>query len=269
MKPIYKEISKMTGAPYVRYDYDRLLIRPAGTDPGKESWHRDIKPDQTVLQFGGWLSLQHDQRFSMIPGSQIKSQAEFDRIWSAHKSKAKKSKYGFSFGFDLESKNSNENNEIINVPVGSLIQFFSHVVHETIPNKNKRAGSPMIRLFSGFSMTFDPSTVHPRFVQEQIHRYQIQKPLLLPSGQEAPLFPKQYISTGLKSLLNLSEPYPKELKREWKVASGGNKGSVFIVLKQFANSFAEDGLSNGLYYPAATAKELKRIAYHRCIQSQQ
>lgn len=266
MKPLWKELEKITGAPYVRYDYDRLMIRPVGTDPGKESWHRDIKPDETFLQFGGWLSLEQDQRFSFIPGSHIKSKTEFEHLFEAHSSKAKKSKLGFSYGFELEASAVPKQNEIIDVPVGHLIQFFSHIVHETIPNRNKRTTRPMIRLFAGFSMSWKKSSVHPKFIEEQIHRYEIQKPLLLPSGQEAQLYPKQYISTGAKILVKLSEPFPNQLKRQWKVASGPTAGTVHTVLKQFANSYVADGfIKNGLYYSPATNKELQRISYHRII----
>jgi hypothetical protein len=125
---------------------DRVLIRPAGDLPTRESWHRDespyASPEQGDIVFGGWLNLDLEpQYFSCAIGS--------------HRGidPTKRGTKGFNKLSPEEVATFEANKRIIEIPPGGLIVFNEDLAHEILINRQTKKTFTSIRLFHGFRFT--------------------------------------------------------------------------------------------------------------------
>jgi len=253
----YRALSRMTGAGWVRHNPDRLLVRSPGTNPTAESFHQDFAPDRTEYQFGGWLSLKEDQKFSYMAESQLREH----RFYSTYDENVAGRKDGFTRNRDKINKIFYDQfHRVIDIPVGSLILFFSHILHEIKPSKLK---TTMIRQFFNVNFSTDPRTISPVFVREQRMRLINQVPPKLPSGQEPREVPKMYWPIQRNLLVKLSEQYPNYMCEMWSVKDRNSPlwGQQFRGLKQFPGPFTDKDGNPINCFRRATEDELKRVGY--------
>ena len=113
---------------------DRLMARPIGATPSKETWHRDEAPAAKAsdITYGGWVNLDTKaQYFSCIPGSHTKTRGKG--------------------GFTPASKEKlNKKRVLIPVPPGSFVIFYEHILHEVTGKKMSYAS---LRLFQGWRIS--------------------------------------------------------------------------------------------------------------------
>lgn len=171
----------------VQVFFDRVLLRPTGAAPSKESWHRDVTPDtdEDDIVFGGWLNLDDTpQFFSCVPGTQDKS--------------------GESGFVPIKEKFEGTKVEI---PPGYGILFYQDLIHEVLPTKTKQN---MYRVFHGFRVT---ESLNPIFdVEETIKKQGVPK---IPSAQTPPMYAKTHPVFHQEKLALFSEKF-KDVCRDEK-----------------------------------------------------
>lgn len=157
---------------------DRIMVRPAGDVPMKESWHRDVSPwaqpgDQIL---GGWLNLDEtSQYFSAVPRSFLRGSAK-------------------GFVSEEAPKGGGTTYEI---PPGSMVLFREDILHEVVARKQKHTS---IRIFHAFriSSRLGTSTLGPS-LEEVRHTLADQSVLLIKSGQLPPAYPQSAIRFPLQA----------------------------------------------------------------------
>ena len=181
--------------------FDRILLRPTGSAPSKESWHRDVTPntEEGDTVFGGWVNLDDTpQFFSCVPGTQGETtEAGFVPI----KEKFKGTK--------------------VEIPPGFGILFYQDLIHEVLPTKTKQN---MYRVFHGFRVTDSSNPIFD--VEETIKKQGVPK---IPSGQIPPLYSKSHPVFHKEKLQVFSEKFKDICRNE--------KG----IVHRFMNSLEDYG----------------------------
>ena len=103
---------------YIQCLFDRMMYRPSGQTPSKESWHRDssqsLHENDTV--FGGWVNFDdNSQYFSCVPGTY-----------------KKQDKSGF-----MPIKDEDFTGTKVEIKPGHGILFHQTLIHEVLPTKLK------------------------------------------------------------------------------------------------------------------------------------
>ena len=157
---------------------DRLMIRNPGLKPTAETWHRDVVPSNMILDddiiYGGWINLDNkDQYFSCVLGSHLDI-------------KLKNLNSGFSTIPKDDVKSIGKLKTQIKIPPGHLIIFPQYLLHEIVSKSNSYT---MKRLFIGWKQTKSTDMFYKDFVS----RLKTQSIMMLPSGQEPPMYAKMHI----------------------------------------------------------------------------
>jgi hypothetical protein len=147
---------------------DRMMIRPAGVSPSRESWHRDEAPSahDDDMVFGGWVNLDaKNQFFSCVPETHLATRG--------------------NEGFHVLSKEVhaelNKNRFKVCIPPGHLLIFHEHIIHEVNATKLKYDS---VRLFLGWRVTKSISPLH----DDILKRLEDQDVMKLKSNQEPPMY---------------------------------------------------------------------------------
>lgn len=188
---------------YLEQLFDRVCVRRAGTNLTSESWHRDKTPPEIKLPllgseigkleskktllnrgtiFGGWLNLDVDQTqyFSCARGSH-----KFDNGENEHEH------FGFAQIKPSEYPKFEAKKVRVPVPPGHWIIFYQHIAHQVCPEKIQRDS---FRLFAGFNF-LNSKNPKPLFGIDYMSRVvEFQESVLLPSGQQPPLFAANNLS---------------------------------------------------------------------------
>ena len=201
---------------------DRMLHRHAGTCAVSESWHRDETPraKQSDKTFGGWWNLDnHTQYFSCVPGTHkgVRGHSGFSTV----KNKADKEHYN-----GLRTK--------VEIPPGSILLFYEHMMHEVISTKAK---VDQHRLFVGWRVTKETD---PLF--EIDNRVEQQAVMLLKSGQFPPMYSRLHWTNWRQKILDFTEFVKKECTVSRRMESGKDKGKVYQIVGQHMQSLADYGL---------------------------
>lgn len=172
---------------YCEQLFDRMCIRRKGTSTSRETWHRDlcpmvlsdgrVKPHEHV--FGGWINFDNDPQY-------------FSCALSTHKDDFLLKKKGN--GFVLQATPPPQITTKVQVPPGHAIVFYQHILHQVLPQKQKKDS---VRLFQAFRLSTSPEPIFPK---ETILRWiHDQATPLLPSGQHPPMYSTNHSSVFLFS----------------------------------------------------------------------
>ena len=186
-RKVFKFLKRTFPQKKVHCFFDRLLLRPTGAIPSKESWHRDVTPGtlEEDLVFGGWTNFDDTpQFFSCVPGTHEKQK---------------------NSGFvPVEGKFKGTKVEI---PPGFGILFYQDLIHEVLPTKTKQNA---YRLFHGFRVTEGTDPIFD--VRETIQKQGVPQ---IPSGQLPPLYSKSHPVFHKEKLNTFSEKF-KDICRDEK-----------------------------------------------------
>jgi len=149
---------------------DRVMVRLAGGNIGRESLHRDVDPssvsDSTIKGvYGGWLNLsyRHDT-FFCIPGTH-KDHCTGKGFFKIPKSELPKYK---------------DKCIAVNIPPGHCIVFNERILHEINPSKSAK-----YRMFLGHRLTVGPRSIDPK----TLRAIRTMAPVALKSGQDSRMWP--------------------------------------------------------------------------------
>ena len=162
-KTVKKLLEKDLKGKYIQGLFDRMLIRPSGRFPTKESWHRDITPGlkETSFVFGGWVNLDDENNhFSCVPETQT---------------------FQKESGF-VKLKDQEITGKKIKIEPGHGILFHQSLIHEVLPNKLNHTS---YRIFHGFHISEKKENIfeYSKFIEDQ-------GVPPLPSGQTPPMYAK-------------------------------------------------------------------------------
>ena len=188
---VYKQVYpllKKKNENLVQVLFDRMMVRPVGASPGRETWHRDITPDlpEADTVYGGWVNFDLEpQYFSCVPGSHNKTTNQT----------------GFSPVTKQEAEEYKKLKRKIEIGPGQGILFRQDIVHEVLSTPAKKQ---QLRVFHGFRVTTDlNSPLNPLFEnQNTIIDQGVPK---IPSGQTPPMYSKQHIGLHTQKLLDFSD----------------------------------------------------------------
>jgi hypothetical protein len=199
---------------------DRVQWRAPGTKTTAESFHRDLTvygPGSSAQEgdhfFGGWLNFDpYPQYFSCVPGTQKPGE---------------NSGAGFSPLSPAQVGEYKDKKELIEVPPGHLIIFYSNIIHEVVPRKRDY---PSVRMYCGWRLTTQSRTLFDDFLK----RMREQSAMQLPSRQEPPMhssmhwmrWPDELQAWSLK---NIADEYLVTRT----VQSGKRQGEVFRVVPRY------------------------------------
>lgn len=174
--------------------FDRLMRRPKGAVPLKESWHRDesenTQPGDDI--FGGWINLDaQTQYFSCAPRTHLEPGAR-DRNDGFAKITDSTDKAHYQSIADAHGP--------VEIPPGHMLVFYERLVHEVI---NKPAKYLMRRMFLGWRAT---NAVEPLFgTQLTGHWMTVQAPPKIKSGQDPPIFGPIHANLHIDKIIALSD----------------------------------------------------------------
>ena len=162
---------------------DRIMIRPPGDVPNKESWHRDESPMADVLNgdltFGGWVNYDKEpQYFSCVPGT--------------HKNldpTTRDPKKGFH---KVDKKNISTYEKmkvLVEIQPGEMIVFIEDLVHEIVSNAKSKKSFTSIRQFFGWRFTKQKGISIHKHLDELLEKQSV---VPLKSGQIPAMIPKIY-----------------------------------------------------------------------------
>jgi hypothetical protein len=214
---------------------DRMLFRPAGKVPTKESWHRDQSPvDEDDRVFGGWLNCDpigaDPQVFSCVLGTHNDKRGPkgFAKI---DKTVARRERY-------------DQRCTQVAVPPGHWIVFHQNIVHEV---NAVRRDSPQRRVFAGWRLTVSDQPLFGEILRVCTN----QGVPRLPSGQKVPMY----------AALHWTYERNRKLLLDWSAAAikpellvqRELKGKTLTVVPRFMSSLKELGLA---MYPEYSKEEL-------------
>jgi len=152
--------------------FDRMMLRPAGKSPTKESWHRDVTPGLPAedTMYGGWVNFDSlPQYFSCVPKSH---------------NDAKNNAAGFAKIKSVAQLNRCKRHKtVVEIPAGHMIVFHQNLIHEVIA---KTLDRHQYRLFTPFRTTpgtdLLPCCTYDNVICDQ-------GVPLIPSGQRPTIWP--------------------------------------------------------------------------------
>ena len=208
---------------------DRIMYRPIGSAPTRESWHRDEAPNalDNDKTFGGWLNLDNKpQYFSCIPGT--------------HKEASEKG--GFNKITDrAKIKELNKSKKKVEIPPGHIIIFYENILHEVCGSKAK---DPMKRVFLGLRLT---ESKMPYFNNIN-HMLDVQSVMTIKSNQTPAMYSRVHTmyTKHRERLIKFSDNIIKEATMYITIKSGQYKGFRYKTvyrhmpsLKYFDRKYAD------------------------------
>mgnify|MGYP000868137029 CR=1 FL=1 len=197
---------------YIQCLFDRMMYRPSGQTPSKESWHRDssqsLHENDTV--FGGWVNFDdNSQYFSCVPGTY-----------------KKQDKSGF-----MPIKDEDFTGTKVEIKPGHGILFHQTLIHEVLPTKLKYNS---YRVFHGIRISDIKDTP---FDYTDIIEDQGVPPE--PSGQIPPMYAKLHLVNHLEKLINFSKFLIPICHEEYTRKTTGEK---YIIVKRYLKSLREYNL---------------------------
>ena len=206
---VKKLFKKDFNGKYIQCLFDRILIRPAGHAPSKESWHRDITPGLKEKSFviGGWVNLDDKSNyFSCVPKTQT---------------------FQKETGF-VKLKDQKFTGTKIEVKPGHGILFHQSLIHEVLPTK---LNYNSYRVFHGFHISDEKENI---FEYSKIIEDQGVPPL--PSGQIPPMYAKLHWVNWIDKLTTFS----LKLKPECiEIKQRGEEQSHTVVVNRFMKSLKD------------------------------
>ena len=197
---------------YIQCLFDRMLYRPSGQTPSKESWHRDSSPtlNENDIVFGGWTNFDDtSQYFSCVPGTH-----------------EKQDKSGF-----MTIKDQKFTGTKVEIKPGYGILFHQTLIHEVLPTKLKYNS---YRIFHGIRISDIQGTP---FDYTKIIEDQGVPPL--PSGQIPPMYAKLHKINHLEKLINWSDCLIPICREEYLRKSDGK---TYIISQRYLKSLREYNL---------------------------
>jgi hypothetical protein len=181
---VYKIVKKLLlpdyGEKFIQVLFDRILLRPAGKSPSRESWHRDITPGlkNTSLVLGGWVNLDDKSNyFSCVPGSHgVQKNSGFVKL-----------------------KDQNFTGTKVEIKPGHGILFNQTIIHEVLPTK---LNYDSYRVFHGFHISEEMENIfdYGKYIEDQ-------GVPPLPSGQIPPMYAKLHWVNFLEKIETFSEKF--------------------------------------------------------------
>ena len=217
---------------------DRLMVRPAGTSPSPEQWHRDeapgALPGDTV--YGGWLNLDDTQQlFSCVPGTHRAVEdgdgAGFGRI----KDKELIAQY-------------NAKRTKVSIPPGYVLIFNENIIHEVVSSTKK---DKSYRLFLSWRTTTSDKPI----VDHLDAMLNDQAAVTIKSGQQPPMWALLHWTNWLDRLSNYSVGFRDECLEEVEVKSGRFQGRVINRVHRHMQSLRAYGFP--LYEPYTEEEKVK------------
>ena len=207
---------------YIQGLFDRILIRPKGKSPSKESWHRDITPGlkETSFVLGGWTNFDDKSNFfSCVPSTQtFQKEAGFIKLEGQKFTGTK-----------------------VEVKPGHAILFHQSLIHEVLP---KKLDYTSYRVFHGFHISEEKENI---FDYSKIIEDQGVPPE--PSGQIPPMYAKLHWINFLDKIEIFSHQLNRECIEE-KIR--GTSKTSHSVVHRFMKSLKE---YNFTLYDPYTEKE--------------
>lgn len=185
--------------------FDRMMYRPAGITPSKESWHWDEAPGvcDDDMTFGGWLNFDaKSQWFSCAPGTHSLKGTPKGGF-----KKVKKDK--------LEKQLLKNPPTKIEIPPGHIIVFFETILHEVVSEKKNYDS---MRLFLGWRLTHNNNPLYSGNIDAAIN---FATPRLK-SGQLPPMYSLLHWTNWLDKLEKFSKTRmdKKCLEKKWRKKTG-------------------------------------------------
>jgi len=182
---------------------DRQSFRPAGVVPTKESWHRDVSPNQFSktnpyiksqvgdLIFGGWINCNtdHSQHFVCIPGSH-------------HLSHGVDGATGFKPLTKNESLICKATQVVVEIPPGHAILFIQDTIHCI---NATRLNFDMRRVYLSYRISSKNNT--SPLIVDIVHRLQQGSIVPLKSGQLPNMYPKLWKVCWQDKLISFSSKF--------------------------------------------------------------
>ena len=221
---------------------DRLLVRPAGTSPSPEQWHRDespgAQPGDTVL--GGWLNLDNSQQlFSCVPGT--------------HRPVGG----GNASGFGLIKKRElvaeyNSKRTKVSIPPGHILIFNENIVHEVVSSTKK---DKSYRLFTAWRLTEHNEPLIPDLDTQLA----TQAAITIKSGQAPAMWAKLHWTNWIEKLERYSTNFRPECLETEMVKSGRMAGRVVTRVHRHMKSLTDYGFP--LYEPYTEDEKAMHIPH--------
>ena len=221
-------------------EIDRLMVRPAGSAPPAEAWHRDSSPAAAPgdFMFGGWLNFDDtNQTFSCVLPTDGNAFQEPEA--------AELRAVGFVPVADpaLRKQLSAQKTQVI-VPPGHLLVFVDTVIHEIVA---KARPYVMQRLFMGWRLT------HARtpLCADLAERLDTMAAIPLKSNQPSPMFARLHWTNHSAALEDFSVDAFKDECLVYTKMKSTNK--LIHHVPRYMPSLAELGMDHA--YPRYKAEE--------------
>jgi hypothetical protein len=206
--------------------FDRLMVRPRGVLPQRESAHVDhcmaARPEDVVL--GGWINLDTEpQWFTGLPGRFLPRPTDTR--------KRKRGEHGFRLFSKEEQKVLMSQMERICIPPGHLLLFNECMIHAVTARVIHYTS---VRLFIAFRLTND---TEPLFGREELARRLVdQHTPRIKSGQECRYIPELYNSLHRDKIERLR----RQLHPSVKIDMGVKHQSIQSVLHIYRYPIPDD-----------------------------
>jgi hypothetical protein len=234
-KQVFKEFMGPSGHFGFEQLIDRVRVLKHGAEIKEEMWHRDQTPasknpavQDGDLIFGGWISLNGNQKFSAIKGSHTLGTNRGGIKGFAPLSKEECAKYTEEKKRVLELGSPDD--WYINVPPGHMLIFQQELIHEVVGGKHK--GEEQLRLFTGWRITMDPTG--PSFIKN-IYEFFVQQGITnIKSDQLPDMYPDMPWSSTTKTREGLAkwsrETFQPYLLEKRSVKSGPCQGETHVLV---------------------------------------
>lgn len=203
---------------------DRMMYRPAGITPSKETWHWDEAPQacENDMTFGGWVNFDtQSQWFSCAPGTHMTK--------GAPKGGFKKIKKE-----ELVKKLEKYPKKKIEVKPGHFLVFFETILHEVLSEKKNYDS---MRLFLGWRLTLNNNPLYSSNIQAA-ENFAVPR---LKSGQLPPMYSQLHWTNWLNKLENFSQSKMKNICLENKFRI--KTGTTHKIVMRFLPNLKELNLS--------------------------
>lgn len=223
---------------------DRMMLRPAGISPTRESWHRDEAPQalNDDITFGGWINLDSkSQYFSCAPGTHCKTGCN----------KGGFSKLGKKEVEDLLLAHPKE---LIEVPSGHIIIFYETILHEVL---NRKFKYDSIRLFLGWRLTYSDKPLYVSNI-EATKTFGV---IRLKSGQIPPMYSVMHWTNWVEKLEEFSKK--RIVKECLENKFRPSNGKTYLIVNRFLPSLIELRLKTPKKY---SNNEIKMLSPNKSWQ---
>jgi hypothetical protein len=224
---------------------DRMMLRPAGVSPSKESWHRDeaINSGPADETFGGWINLDDQpQFFNCVLGTHVVANRRGG--FATIKSEVEKARYAATC-------------QSIAVPPGHILVFYEHIIHEV---RAKKFNYPLYRVFTGWRITDQDQPLIPPTTDALRSLFNDQAVMPLKSGQMPPMYAALHWVNWKQKIVDFSTNLIDVCKEIRRPASGLHQHEVFRIVHHDMRSLRSYGLP---MYAAYRSTEINMHIPHR------